>query len=150
MLQNYKWIVLECCFTVHPHCISVYQDVLQQLIAYVCFLSYCSTAPGNQNVPISPVGRGPNMAPLNRGHMSRSTFHGGQVQDRRRTNYNSPGGVPMHSQDTSAMGTTGRFSIFNKLTSKFSRRYATSGVSDCHVVFVVCQLAIFLHGPAAL
>jgi len=71
-------------------------------------------------VPISPAAK-PNTSILYRGTASRSTFHGGPIRDRRQTNYNGPGGVPMHSQDTSAVGTTGRFSIFNKLTSKFSR-----------------------------
>lgn len=80
-----------------------------------------TTAPGKPVVPISPATK-PNTAALYRGTASRSTFHGGPIRDRRQANYNGPGGLPMHSQDTSAMGTTGRFSIFNKLTSKFSRR----------------------------
>lgn len=79
-----------------------------------------TTAPGKPVVPISPAAK-PNTAALYRGTASRSTFHGGPIRDRRQANYNGPGGLPMHSQDTSAMGTTGRFSIFNKLTSKFSR-----------------------------
>ncbi|XP_045169551.1 MAP/microtubule affinity-regulating kinase 3-like isoform X7 [Mercenaria mercenaria] len=73
-------------------------------------------------VPISPATPKQNTSILYRGTASRSTFHGGPIRDRRQTNNYGPGGVPMHSQDTSAMGTTGRFSIFNKLTSKFSRR----------------------------
>ncbi|XP_052272147.1 MAP/microtubule affinity-regulating kinase 3-like isoform X3 [Dreissena polymorpha] len=81
-----------------------------------------TTAPGNPSVPISPAARPSNPPILNRNITHRSTFHGGVVRDRR-TNYNNPGGVPMQTQDcSSAMNTTGRFSIFNKLTSKFSRR----------------------------
>ena len=87
------------------------------------FSLLCSTAPGKPLVPISPATKQNTASILYRGTASRSTFHGGPIRDRRQTNYNGPGGVPMHSQDTSAMGTTGRFSIFNKLTSKFSRRY---------------------------
>ncbi|XP_060582086.1 MAP/microtubule affinity-regulating kinase 3-like isoform X3 [Ruditapes philippinarum] len=82
-----------------------------------------TTAPERKPiVPISPATPKQNTSILYRGTASRSTFHGGPIRDRRQTNNYGPGGVPMHSQDTSAMGTTGRFSIFNKLTSKFSRR----------------------------
>ena len=96
----------------------------------ICFalLIISSTAPGKPVVPISPATK-PNTSVLYRGTASRSTFHGGPIRDRRQANYNGPGGLPMHSQDTSAMGTTGRFSIFNKLTSKFSRRYVPVYVS---------------------
>lgn len=144
--------MLECCHSLfyslvfHPYWTYIYTLVFcinycnhSKLIAYVCFLSYCSTAPGNQNVPISPVSRPPNMPLLHRGHQSRITVHGGPIRDRRQTNYNSPGGVPMHSQDTSAVGTTGRFSLFNKLTSKFSRRYASGKTKIA--VFCSCLLA---------
>lgn len=89
-----------------------------------------TTAPGKPLVPISPAPKQNQASILYRGTASRSTFHGGPIRDRRQTNYNGPGGMPMHSQDTSAMGTTGRFSIFNKLTSKFSRRSINEGQRD--------------------
>ncbi|XP_052768978.1 MAP/microtubule affinity-regulating kinase 3-like isoform X3 [Mya arenaria] len=79
-----------------------------------------TTAPGNPSVPISPAARPSNPPILSRNIQSRSTFHGGVVRDRRTPGYNNP--VPGYSQDTSTMNATGRFSIFNKLTSKFSRR----------------------------
>ncbi|KAK3599647.1 hypothetical protein CHS0354_029109 [Potamilus streckersoni] len=82
-----------------------------------------TTAPGKPVVPISPTPK-PNTAALYRGTASRNTFHGGPIRDRRQNanQYNGPSGIPIHTQDTSAVGTSGRFSIFNKLTSKFSRR----------------------------
>ncbi|KAL3873882.1 hypothetical protein ACJMK2_036964 [Sinanodonta woodiana] len=82
-----------------------------------------TTAPGKPVVPISPTPK-PSTAALYRGTASRNTFHGGPIRDRRQNanTYNGPGGIPIHTQDTSAVGTSGRFSIFNKLTSKFSRR----------------------------
>ncbi|KAL3873881.1 hypothetical protein ACJMK2_036964 [Sinanodonta woodiana] len=81
-----------------------------------------TTAPGKPVVPISPTPK-PSTAALYRGTASRNTFHGGPIRDRRQNanTYNGPGGIPIHTQDTSAVGTSGRFSIFNKLTSKFSR-----------------------------
>jgi len=78
------------------------------------------TAPA-KGVPLSPSGsstRGVGNFPRNT--QVRSTFHGGQIRDRRHASnpYNGPG----QTQDTSAMGQQGRMSFFNKLTSKFSRR----------------------------
>lgn len=102
-----------------------------------CFFSSCSTAPERKPiVPISPATPKQNTSILYRGTASRSTFHGGPIRDRRQTNNYGPGGVPMHSQDTSAMGTTGRFSIFNKLTSKFSRRYALCQALCLYILFL--------------
>lgn len=85
--------------------------------------SFNRTAPSSAktSIPVSP-NTGNSRFP--RGTASRSTFHGGPIRERRHgsTTYNGPGGVPSHTQDTSAMG-QGRMSFFNKLTSKFSRRY---------------------------
>ncbi|CAG2166801.1 unnamed protein product [Oppiella nova] len=38
-----------------------------------------------------------------RGTVNRSTFHSGQTRERRQPNFNGPGGVPLHTQDTSGL-----------------------------------------------
>ncbi|KAL5008486.1 hypothetical protein ScPMuIL_014067 [Solemya velum] len=78
------------------------------------------TAPGKSSIPVSPAIK--QSAPMNRGPL-RNTFHGVPRDRRHAANqYNGPGIVPLHPQDTSAMGPSGnRMSFLNKLTSKFSR-----------------------------
>jgi len=81
---------------------------------------YRRTAPGKPSVPVSPAVK----APLFRGTAGRNTFHGGHIRDRRQqtlNQYNGPGPVPGHTQDTTAAGQAARMSFLNKLTSKFSR-----------------------------
>jgi len=51
---------------------------------------------------------------------ARSTFHSGQT---RRPAPTSQYGVPLSSQDTSALNSAARTSFFSKLSSKFSKRY---------------------------
>eukprot|EP00092_Neocalanus_flemingeri_P014572 GFUD01015721.1.p1 GENE.GFUD01015721.1~~GFUD01015721.1.p1 ORF type:complete len:775 (+),score=132.05 GFUD01015721.1:621-2945(+) len=51
---------------------------------------------------------------------ARSTFHSGQT---RRPAPTSQYGVPISSQDTSALNSAARTSFFSKLSSKFSKRY---------------------------
>uniref|UniRef100_UPI00358F76DF MAP/microtubule affinity-regulating kinase 3-like isoform X2 n=1 Tax=Myxine glutinosa TaxID=7769 RepID=UPI00358F76DF len=56
-----------------------------------------------------------------RGTSSRSTFHGGQLRERKNAVYNGPPGSPTLSHDPQRQrGATG--TLFSKLTSKFSRR----------------------------
>ncbi|CAE1244570.1 MARK [Acanthosepion pharaonis] len=81
---------------------------------------YRRTAPGKPSAPVSPAVK----APLFRGTAGRNTFHGGHIRDRRQqtlNQYNGPGPVPGHTQDTTAAGQAARMSFLNKLTSKFSR-----------------------------
>ncbi|ESO90137.1 hypothetical protein LOTGIDRAFT_218210 [Lottia gigantea] len=73
-----------------------------------------TTAPGKSvAVPARPN--------LSRGTRERNTFHGKERQQRINSPYNGPGGVPGHTQDSSAIGRDGRPSFFNRITSKFSR-----------------------------
>jgi len=68
---------------------------------------------------VSPgAGRGP--AAFQRQVPARSTFHSGQT---RRPAPSSQYGVPLSSQDTSALNSAARTSFFSKLSSKFSKRY---------------------------
>ncbi|WAR19901.1 MARK3-like protein [Mya arenaria] len=87
--------------------------------------SASTSHPRNMELPPLETARPSNPPILSRNIQSRSTFHGGVVRDRRTPGYNNP--VPGYSQDTSTMNATGRFSIFNKLTSKFSRRSINEG-----------------------
>jgi len=69
---------------------------------------------------VSPgPGRGPAAA-FQRQVPARSTFHSGQT---RRPPPTSQYGVPLSSQDTSALNSAARTSFFSKLSSKFSKRY---------------------------
>ena len=99
----------------------------------LCYVSCCRTAPADKALHGAGGGGGTVSGAINtrfnRNVQGRSTVHGGPIRDRRATGgghahgaYNGPGGLPMHSQDTSAMGAN-RLSFLTKLTSKFSRRY---------------------------
>jgi len=69
---------------------------------------------------VSPgASRGP--AAFQRQVPARSTFHSGQT--RQRPAPTSQYGVPLSSQDTSALNSAARTSFFSKLSSKFSKRY---------------------------
>merc|ERR1712228_625842 len=69
---------------------------------------------------VSPgASRGPATAAFQRQVPARSTFHSGQT---RRPAPTSQYGVPLSSQDTSALNSAARTSFFSKLSSKFSKR----------------------------
>ncbi|KAM4542271.1 MAP/microtubule affinity-regulating kinase 3a isoform 12-T12 [Odontesthes bonariensis] len=60
-----------------------------------------------------------------RGTASRSTFHGGQLRDRRTATYNGPPASPTLSHDATPLSQTrsrGTSNLFSKLTSKLTRR----------------------------
>jgi len=70
---------------------------------------------------VSPGGSSrPGPAAFQRQVPARSTFHSGQT---RRPAPSSQYGVPLSSQDTSALNSAARTSFFSKLSSKFSKRY---------------------------
>ncbi|XP_070984651.1 MAP/microtubule affinity-regulating kinase 3-like isoform X3 [Oncorhynchus clarkii lewisi] len=78
-----------------------------------------------------------------RGTASRSTFHSGQLKERRTATYNGPPASPTLSQDTAPLSQTrsrGSSNLFSKLTSKLTRRVSTEferngrfESSSCHV-----------------
>jgi len=75
---------------------------------------------------VSPgPGRG-SAAAFQRQVPARSTFHSGQT---RRPPPTSQYGVPLSSQDTSALNSAARTSFFSKLSSKFSKRGMDGGLS---------------------
>ncbi|KAL4641839.1 MAP/microtubule affinity-regulating kinase 3-like isoform X2, partial [Arapaima gigas] len=65
-----------------------------------------------------------------RGTTSRSTFHGGQLRERRTTTYNGPPTSPTLSRDTTPLSQArnrGSSNLFTKLTSKLTRSRNVSG-----------------------
>jgi len=76
----------------------------------------------NSSLKMSAVSPGASRAPaaFQRQVPARSTFHSGQT--RRPAPSSHYGGVPLSSQDTSALNSA-RTSFFSKLSSKFSKRY---------------------------
>ncbi|XP_041703757.1 MAP/microtubule affinity-regulating kinase 3 isoform X2 [Coregonus clupeaformis] len=63
-----------------------------------------------------------------RGTASRSTFHGGQLRERRTATYNGPPASPTLSDDAARFTQTrsrGSSNLFSKLTSKLTRRVST-------------------------
>eukprot|EP00063_Salmo_salar_P091309 XP_014066144.1 PREDICTED: MAP/microtubule affinity-regulating kinase 3-like isoform X1 [Salmo salar] len=65
-----------------------------------------------------------------RGTASRSTFHSGQLKERRTATYNGPPASPTLSQDAAPLSQTrsrGSSNLFSKLTSKLTRRNISFG-----------------------
>ncbi|CAB1335304.1 unnamed protein product [Coregonus sp. 'balchen'] len=63
-----------------------------------------------------------------RGTASRSTFHSGQLRERRTATYNGPPASPTLSHDAAPLSQTrsrGSSNLFSKLTSKLTRRVST-------------------------
>uniref|UniRef100_A0A7N8XAT2 MAP/microtubule affinity-regulating kinase 3 n=1 Tax=Mastacembelus armatus TaxID=205130 RepID=A0A7N8XAT2_9TELE len=64
-----------------------------------------------------------------RGTASRSTFHGGQLRERRTATYNGPPASPTLSHDASPLTQSrarGSINLFSRLTSKLTRRYSNT------------------------
>ena len=82
-------------------------------------LNFSSSATKGAISPLPVVNRA-----FPRGTVNRSTFHSGQTRERRQPSaFNGPGGVPLTTQDSSAMS---RQSFFSKLSSKFSKRFVNT------------------------
>ena len=91
----------------------------------------CSVAvsPGQRN-PVASThsitnATTPDRLRFPRGTASRSTFHSGQLKERRTATYNGPPASPTLSQDTAPLSQTrsrGSSNLFSKLTSKLTRR----------------------------
>ncbi|XP_054651501.1 MAP/microtubule affinity-regulating kinase 3a isoform X5 [Dunckerocampus dactyliophorus] len=96
-------------------------------------LDYCSpnvaVSPGGQRNPVASThsisnATTPDRLRFPRGTASRSTFHGGQLRDRRTATYNGPPASPTLSHDASPLSQTrsrGTSNLFSKLTSKLTR-----------------------------
>uniref|UniRef100_UPI0037E8B33C MAP/microtubule affinity-regulating kinase 3a isoform X2 n=1 Tax=Semicossyphus pulcher TaxID=241346 RepID=UPI0037E8B33C len=92
--------------------------------------SSVAVSPGTQRNPVSSIhsianATTPNQLRFPRGTASRSTFHGGQLRDRRTATYNGPPASPTLSHDATPLSQTrsrGTSNLFSKLTSKLTRR----------------------------
>jgi len=89
-------------------------------------------------LPLSPPGRGmgrpvpaagADAASFARNVPERSTFHSGQTRTRPRPPAGQFGGMPMSSQDTSALNAN-KANFFSKLSSKFSKRQMEGGLPE--------------------
>ncbi|KAM6969454.1 MAP/microtubule affinity-regulating kinase 3a isoform 3-T3 [Tautogolabrus adspersus] len=92
--------------------------------------SSVAVSPGTQRNPVSSIhsianATTPDRLRFPRGTASRSTFHGGQLRDRRTATYNGPPASPTLSHDATPLSQTrsrGTSNLFSKLTSKLTRR----------------------------
>ncbi|XP_058847888.1 MAP/microtubule affinity-regulating kinase 3 isoform X13 [Acipenser ruthenus] len=88
------------------------------------------TTPGQRN-PVASThsitsATTPDRMRFPRGTASRSTFHGGQLRERRTATYNGPPASPTLSHDATPLSQTrtrGSTNLFSKLTSKLTRRF---------------------------
>ncbi len=103
------------------------------LILFLLFLRHLSSvavSPGSQRNPVASIhsianATTPDRLRFPRGTASRSTFHGGQLRDRRTATYNGPPASPTLSHDATPLSQTrsrGTSNLFSKLTSKLTRR----------------------------
>nr|XP_043902636.1 MAP/microtubule affinity-regulating kinase 3a isoform X8 [Solea senegalensis] len=89
-----------------------------------------AVSPGSQRNPVVSThsvanATTPDRLRFPRGTASRSTFHGGQLRDRRTATYNGPPASPTLSHDATPLSQTrsrGTSNLFSKLTSKLTRR----------------------------
>uniref|UniRef100_A0A665X6F8 non-specific serine/threonine protein kinase n=1 Tax=Echeneis naucrates TaxID=173247 RepID=A0A665X6F8_ECHNA len=96
-------------------------------------LSSVAVSPGSQRNPVASThsianATTPDRLRFPRGTASRSTFHGGQLRDRRTATYNGPPASPTLSHDATPLSQTrsrGTSNLFSKLTSKLTRRVST-------------------------
>ncbi|XP_033499108.1 MAP/microtubule affinity-regulating kinase 3a isoform X14 [Epinephelus lanceolatus] len=95
--------------------------------------SSVAASPGGQRNPVASINSianatTPDRLRFPRGTASRSTFHGGQLRDRRTATYNGPPASPTLSHDATPLSQTrsrGTSNLFSKLTSKLTRRVST-------------------------
>ncbi|CAL8303048.1 unnamed protein product [Boreogadus saida] len=95
--------------------------------------SSMAVSPGSQRTPVASThsvanATTPDRLRFPRGTAGRSTFHGGQLRDRRTATYNGPPASPTLSHDAAPLSQTrsrGTSNLFSKLTSKLTRRVST-------------------------
>ncbi|KAM9707335.1 MAP/microtubule affinity-regulating kinase 3a isoform 26-T28 [Menidia menidia] len=91
--------------------------------------SSVAVSPSSQRNPVASThsitnATTPDRLRFPRGTASRSTFHGGQLRDRRTATYNGPPASPTLSHDATPLSQTrsrGTSNLFSKLTSKLTR-----------------------------
>uniref|UniRef100_A0A8C4EDI6 non-specific serine/threonine protein kinase n=1 Tax=Dicentrarchus labrax TaxID=13489 RepID=A0A8C4EDI6_DICLA len=103
------------------------------LLLLLLHLSSVAVSPSSQRNPVASIhsianATTPDRLRFPRGTASRSTFHGGQLRDRRTATYNGPPASPTLSHDATPLSQTrsrGTSNLFSKLTSKLTRRVST-------------------------
>lgn len=107
--------------------------VLTNICVFCACCSSSATTPPQRSTGGSSThsvsgGAAPSERPrFPRGTASRSTFHGGQLRERRSATYNGPPASPSLSHDTTPLSQSrsrGSTNLFSKLTSRLTRRYA--------------------------
>uniref|UniRef100_A0A8C1G245 non-specific serine/threonine protein kinase n=1 Tax=Cyprinus carpio TaxID=7962 RepID=A0A8C1G245_CYPCA len=89
--------------------------------------SVAQTSKGNPGASTHSISSAtpPDRLRFPRGTLSRSTFHGGQLRERRTATYNGPPASPTLSHDATPLSQSrsrGSTNLFTKLTSKLTRR----------------------------
>uniref|UniRef100_A0A8C9YJ43 non-specific serine/threonine protein kinase n=1 Tax=Sander lucioperca TaxID=283035 RepID=A0A8C9YJ43_SANLU len=110
-----------------------YQNVGPLYVCQAGWATLVAASPGGQRNPVASINSianatTPDRLRFPRGTASRSTFHGGQLRDRRTATYNGPPASPTLSHDATPLSQTrsrGTSNLFSKLTSKLTRRVST-------------------------
>ncbi|XP_042634179.1 MAP/microtubule affinity-regulating kinase 3 isoform X5 [Cyprinus carpio] len=94
--------------------------------------STAQTSKGNPGASTHSISSAtpPDRLRFPRGTLSRSTFHGGQLRERRTATYNGPPASPTLSHDATPLSQSrsrGSTNLFTKLTSKLTRSRNVSG-----------------------
>uniref|UniRef100_A0A8C1FWV1 non-specific serine/threonine protein kinase n=1 Tax=Cyprinus carpio TaxID=7962 RepID=A0A8C1FWV1_CYPCA len=94
--------------------------------------SVAQTSKGNPGASTHSISSAtpPDRLRFPRGTLSRSTFHGGQLRERRTATYNGPPASPTLSHDATPLSQSrsrGSTNLFTKLTSKLTRSRNVSG-----------------------
>uniref|UniRef100_H2MUG8 non-specific serine/threonine protein kinase n=1 Tax=Oryzias latipes TaxID=8090 RepID=H2MUG8_ORYLA len=103
-----------------------------------------AVSPGGQRNPVASThsianSTTPDRLRFPRGTASRSTFHGGQLRDRRTATYNGPPASPTLSHDATPLSQTrsrGTSNLFSKLTSKLTRRTLADSANRNSLLFL--------------
>uniref|UniRef100_A0A8C9YJ68 non-specific serine/threonine protein kinase n=1 Tax=Sander lucioperca TaxID=283035 RepID=A0A8C9YJ68_SANLU len=106
-----------------------YQNVGPLYVCQAGWATLVAASPGGQRNPVASINSianatTPDRLRFPRGTASRSTFHGGQLRDRRTATYNGPPASPTLSHDATPLSQTrsrGTSNLFSKLTSKLTR-----------------------------
>uniref|UniRef100_A0A674B4F6 non-specific serine/threonine protein kinase n=1 Tax=Salmo trutta TaxID=8032 RepID=A0A674B4F6_SALTR len=116
---------------IHTHTLKCVVLTLNFPFLHPRFLPSTSTTSGQRNPggssthSISSSATPPDRLRFPRGTASRSTFHGGQLRERRTATYNGPPASPTLSHDATPLSQSrsrGTTNLFTKLTSKLTRR----------------------------
>uniref|UniRef100_A0A8C7QI61 non-specific serine/threonine protein kinase n=1 Tax=Oncorhynchus mykiss TaxID=8022 RepID=A0A8C7QI61_ONCMY len=112
----------------HQKALSASGHTCRQTLPPTDGVDFSTTATSSQRNPGSATP--PDRVHFPRGTASRSTFHGGQLRERRTATYNGPPASPTLSHDATPLSQSrsrGSSNLFTKLTSKLTRSRNMSG-----------------------